>query len=380
MKVPMKDKSYKVLFLLFHGFSEHNGISKKIWGQINGLKSIGVDVILCYYSVEADGSRAWKVGNEILVDFGRGPIAKIRKRIDYRAISEYVQKNKFQLIYIRSDHNGNPFTLNMVKLMRLSGAKVLMEIPTYPYDQEYVTLRMRLELAVDRLYRKKLAKQLDAFVTFSDARTIFGQRAIAISNGIDFSAIPVRKPQEGAEKRTIHLLGVAEIHYWHGFDRLVRGIGIYKQSHADCQIIFHLVGQFSGERERSSILEPIAQFNLQKNVVLHGPLWGEELDAIFNRADFAIGSLGRHRSGIQVIKTLKNREYAARGIPFIYSESDADFDGQPYVLKASPDESAIDITKILEFLKKEKFDPACIRNSILDLSWAEQMNKVLQAI
>ncbi|GAA0884306.1 glycosyltransferase family 4 protein [Sphingobacterium siyangense subsp. cladoniae] len=380
MKVPVKDKSYKVLFLVFHGFSEHNGISKKIWGQINGLKAIGVDVILSYYSVEADGSRVWKVGNEILVDFGRGPIAKIRKRIDYRAISEYVQKNKFQLIYIRSDHNANPFTLNMVKMMRLSGAKVLMEIPTYPYDQEYVTLRMRLELAVDRLYRKKLAKQLDAFVTFSDARTIFGQRAISISNGIDFSAIPVRKPQEGAEKRTIHLLGVAEIHYWHGFDRLVRGLGIYKQSHADCQIIFHLVGQFSGERERSSILEPIAEFNLQQNVVLHGPLWGEELDAMFNLADFAIGSLGRHRSGIQVIKTLKNREYAARGIPFIYSESDADFDGQPYVLKASPDESAIDITKILEFLKKEKFDPACIRNSILDLSWAEQMNKVLQTI
>ena len=140
------------------------------------------------------------------------------------------------------------------------------------------------------------------------------------------------------------------------------------------------MGQFTGERERSSILEPIAQFNLQKHVVLHGPLWGEELDAIFNLANFAIGSLGRHRSGIQVIKTLKNREYAARGIPFIYSESDADFDSKPYVLKASPDESAIDITKILEFLKKEKFDPSCIRNSILDLSWAEQMNKVLQAI
>ncbi|MDR6733709.1 glycosyltransferase family 4 protein [Sphingobacterium sp. 2149] len=380
MKVPVKDKSYKVLFLVFHGFSEHNGVSKKIWGQINGLKSNGVDVQLCYYTVERNGSRVWKIGDEILMDFGRGPIAKIRKRIDYRAISEYVRKNKFQLIYIRSDHNANPFTLNMVKMMRLSGAKVLLEIPTYPYDQEYVTLRMRLELAIDRLYRKKLAKQLDALVTFSDARTIFGQRAIRISNGIDFSAIPVRKPQEGVEKRIIHLLGVAEIHYWHGFDRLVRGLGIYKQSHPDCQVIFHLVGRFSGERERSSILEPITQFNLQQEVVLHGPLWGDELDAMFNLADFAIGSLGRHRSGIQVIKTLKNREYAARGIPFIYSETDADFDGRPYVIKAGPDESAINITKILEFLKKEKFDPACIRNSILDLSWAEQMNKVLQAI
>jgi len=380
VKGPVKDRSYKVLFLVFHGFSEHNGISKKIRGQINGLKSAGVDVRLCYYSVERDGSRVWKVEDNILVDFGKGLTAKIRKRIDYKAISKYVQQNKFSLVYIRSDHNANPFTLHMVKKIRFSGAEVLMEIPTFPYDQEYVTLRMRLELLIYRLFRKKLAKQLNAFVTFSDAQSIFGQQAIRISNGIDFSAIPVRKPQEGAEKRPIHLLGVAEIHYWHGFDRLVRGLGLYKQRHPDCQIIFHLVGQFSGERERSSILEPIAQFNLQQHVVLHGPLWGGELDAIFNLADFAIGSLGRHRSGIQVIKTLKNREYAARGIPFIYSESDADFDGRPYVLKASPDESAIDIAKILEFLKKEKFDPACIRNSILDLSWAEQMNKVLQAI
>ncbi|WP_293879698.1 hypothetical protein [Sphingobacterium sp. UBA1498] len=380
MKIPVKDKSYKVLFLVFHGFSEYNGISKKIWGQIHGLKSIGVDVSLCYYSVEADGSRVWMIGDEILVDFGKGPLAKIRKRLDYRAISEYVQQNKFALIYIRSDHNANPFTLNMVKNMRLSGAKVLMEIPTYPYDQEYSTLRMRLELTIDRLYRKKLAKQLNAYVTFSDAQMIFGQRAICISNGIDFNTIPVRNPQAATEKRAIHLLGVAEIHYWHGFDRLVRGLGLYKQSHPDCQIIFHLIGRFSSELERTSILDPIMDFNLQQHVVLHGPLWGDELDAMFNLADFAIGSLGRHRSGIQVIKTLKNREYAARGIPFIYSESDADFDCQPYVLKASPDESAIDITKILEFLKREKFSPTCIRNSILDLSWGEQMNKVLQEI
>ena len=47
---------------------------------------------------------------------------------------------------------------------------------------------------------------------------------------------------------------------------------------------------------------------------------GEELNELFNRADFAIGSLGRHRSGIYNIKTLKNREYAARGLAFMYSE------------------------------------------------------------
>lgn len=47
-----------------------------------------------------------------------------------------------------------------------------------------------------------------------------------------------------------------------------------------------------------------------------------------------IASLGRHRNGITRIKTLKNREYAARGIPFVYSENDSDFDGMPYVMKA----------------------------------------------
>ncbi len=33
------------------------------------------------------------------------------------------------------------------------------------------------------------------------------------------------------------------------------------------------------------------------------------------------------------IKTLKNREYAARGIPFIYSEIDDDFENMPYIIK-----------------------------------------------
>ena len=68
---------------------------------------------------------------------------------------------------------------------------------------------------------------------------------------------------------------------------------------------------------------------------------GKELDELFDLADFAIGSLARHRSHIDKIKTLKNREYAARGIPFIYSETDEDFDRMPYILKAPADESAI---------------------------------------
>ena len=54
---------------------------------------------------------------------------------------------------------------------------------------------------------------------------------------------------------------------------------------------------------------PIHTYGLSPYVILHGAKHGKELDVLFEKADFAVGSLARHRSGIQNIKTLKNREY-----------------------------------------------------------------------
>ena len=93
--------------------------------------------------------------------------------------------------------------------------------------------------------------------------------------------------------------------------------------------------------------------------------------------DFGIGSLGRHRSGITNIKTLKNREYAARGIPFIYSEIDEDFENMPYIMKIPANEEAVDIKQILNFYNQLHITPLEIRNSIRHLSWNNQMKKVL---
>ena len=95
---------------------------------------------------------------------------------------------------------------------------------------------------------------------------------------------------------------------------------------------------------------------------------------------FAVGSLGRHRSGITRIKTLKNREYACRGIPFIYSEIDTDFDHQPYVIKAESNECPISINSILIFLDHFTLKPEEIRNTIKHLSWKNQMGKVVEFI
>lgn len=369
----------KALFFLFHGFEASNGITKKIFYQVKALQECEVDAHICYYEVSRKGNRLLKVNETILKDFGNTFWSKIKKRVEYQPVIEYILSEGIQLVYIRSFHNANPFTISLIKQLKKHSIKVVMEVPTYPYDQEYVTLLMKCQLFIDKLFRKKLAQQLNAITTFSNENIIFGQRTIRISNGIDLSSIPLKTKINGSSY-ALHLIGVAEIHYWHGFDRVVKGLAKYYQKQPEYNVFFHIVGEFSGPREEEELLTPIKQYNLSSYVILHGPKHGQALDVLFNKTDMGIGSLGRHRSNITHIKTLKNREYAARGIPFIYSETDSDFDNKPYVMKAPPDESPIDIDSMIRFYQHQKWKALQIRESVRELSWKNQMQKVLDQI
>lgn len=369
----------KALFLIFHGFDKANGISKKIHYQVKALKECGLDVRTCHYDISSDGHRCWMVDDEIIADLGYGMLAKLRKRCNYSFISEYVLREKIKFVYIRSYHNANPFTIRMVKRMKSQGAKVVIEIPTYPYDQEYTTLSMKCRLIIDRSFRYRMSNLLDGIVTFSNAEEIFGERTIRISNGIDFDAIPVKKEINNTNSE-LHLIGVAEVHYWHGFDRLINGLAEYYRTNPNYKVYFHIVGPLSGERERQEILPIIRNNGLEPYVILHGPLHGVALNSQFEQADFAIGSLGRHRSGITYIKTLKNREYAARGLAFTYSETDEDFDCMPYVYKVQPDESPVNIQKLVDFQHSLNIKPVEIRESVRPLSWVAQMKKVIDSV
>ena len=370
-----------VLFLSFGGYSEHNGISKKKLAQVKGLKQCGCNVVNCYYDVNPrNGHRMWMVDNNILVDLGKGVRAKVRKRVDYSPILSYIKEKQVSFVYMRSEHNASPFLTHFVNRLRQMGVNVVMEIPTYPYDQEYPRSKRISRLFMDRLCRRGLAKQLSAIVTFSNEAVIFGQRTIRISNGIDFDSIKLKASNE-SRPGEIHLIAVAEIHYWHGLDRVVAGLAdYYKPGNGDAfDVYLHIVGEFSGERERGEVLPLIAGNELGGRVILHGKLFGKELDDVFDRAAIGIGSLARHRSGITNIKTLKNREYAARGIPFVYSEIDDDFEKMPYILKVPANEQPVNIESILNFYRSKEWDPIEIRESVAHLSWKSQMRKVLSA-
>lgn len=373
----------RILFLVYHGFSEHSGISKKIHYQVKGLRENGHDVRLCYYDFAANGHRCRFIDDVVMKDYGKGLVAGLRQRLDYSCIYDYCIREKIEFVYARCFHNANPVLIHFFKRLKKIGIHTVTEIPTYPYDHEFKNFawKYRMELKVDQQFRHRLYKEMDALVTFSDAEEIFGQRTIRISNGVDFDSIPLHSPklslplERAGGKAPLHLIGVAEVHPWHAFDRVVAGLGEYR---GNVDVRFHIVGGVHPNHMTRYFTPLIEKCQLQEKVIFHGTLFGKALDDVFNQCQFAIGSLGRHRSGITVIKTLKNREYATRGIPFIYSEQDSDFDSQPYVLKAPADETPIDIQRIIDFMEHFTMKPAEIRKTVEHLSWKIQMAEVIR--
>ncbi len=376
----------RILFLVYHGFSEFSGISKKIHYQVKGLRENGHEVHLCSYGFAENGHRCRYIDDDVLADYGTGVMAGLRQRTEYDRLFDYCQLNGIDFVYARCFQNANPWLIRFFRRLRKAGIHAVTEIPTYPYDQEFVGFgwKARWGLAIDRLFRDKLARQMDAMVTFSDADIIFGQRTIRISNGVDFDSIPLHSPQL-APSSSLNLIGVAEVHYWHGFDRLIAGIGEYYKKGGTKDVRFHIVGGVADSEMHDSVhakgfAELIAKYGVSDHIVFHGQLFGQQLDDVFNQSQFAIGSLGRHRSGISVIKTLKNREYATRGIPFIYSENDSDFDHQPYVLKAPADESPVDIQQIIDFVERFRMKPGEVRKTVEHLTWKIQMQQVIDEV
>ena len=372
------------MFLIYHGFSEHSGISKKIHYQVKGLRQNGHEVHLCYYDFAANGHRCRYIDDDVLADYGLGMLAGLRQRTEYNAVFDYCLLNGIQLVYARCFQNANPWLVRFFRRLKEAGIKAVMEIPTYPYDQEFqgFSFAERMQLRIDQLYRKQLARQLEAIVTFTSKKQIFGQRTINISNGVDLDSMPLH--QKVDTLRELHLIGVAEVHFWHGFDRLIAGLGeYYRKTDRKKEVFFHIVGgvwktEMYNDEHAPGFSELIEKYGIADKVVVHGTLFGDELNEVFAQSSFAIGSLARHRSGISDIKTLKNREYASRGLPFVYSENDSDFDNQPYVFKVPADESPIDIARIVAFEEQLSMTPLEIRQTVEHLSWKVQMQEVVE--
>ncbi|MDR0782995.1 MAG: glycosyltransferase [Propionibacteriaceae bacterium] len=224
--------------------------------------------------------------------------------------------------------------------------KVILEIPTYPYDGEMKTLLRYPSLVKDRANRAVAGRYIDRVTSLTSDKMIFGTKAIQILNGVDLNLISAKQPAPSVEE--INIIMVAHFERWHGLDRLVAGVIKYYEGRPDRKVVLHIVGDGEG---LPGLINQSKVANLDDRIIFHGYRTAAELSELYSLSSLGVESLGFHRVGLTVSSTLKSREYLARGIPFITGNDIDTFlvDPVDFCLKVPRDDSSIDIQSIIDF-------------------------------
>ncbi|MCL1864049.1 MAG: hypothetical protein FWF78_10840 [Defluviitaleaceae bacterium] len=317
----------------------YSGVIKKIDNQISAFSKSSINVLKCSAKKHPLNSLNRKIG-----------FLPFCSQWNYtQLIDNY---GNYDTYYIRFFFNiDRPFIAFCKELKKINPAvKIILEIPTYPYDGEnaFKTVSDALK---DKINRKRLYKYVDRLVVFTDQKDIWGIKTINIINGVDV---------EGTRKRVVHfdnakisIIAVANFEFWHGYDRFICGLGEYYKHGGKRNIILHLVGP--GTPNVKKLYDDIIdRYNLKNHVIMHGKKTHNDLDDVYDKCSIALGSLGLHRVDKDLnTSTLKTGEYTAKGLPVMSSGRVDMYDRDyPYFLKLVADETPIDINQVITFYDK----------------------------
>lgn len=337
----------KILFYTKMNFGNagNSGIFKKVIGQWKALNEWGFDSVLFY--TENDNIVIKKHEQEEKKTF-----SSLWKRLiyTYQGFIEDLDIKEFDVMYFRHFFF-HPLAVWMLFWLKWKHPKlkIVMELPTYPYRGHLKIMDWKGKLIawLDKVCSPSFKKYIDLIVTFSSHEEIFDIKTIQISNGIDPTGIePIPKPSFDKE---LHILGLANVQAWHGYDRVIEGLKIYNANNQEIRVCFHLVG----EGDAIPYLKQLTKnYGLEKAVLFYGAQFGDDLNKIMSKCHLAASVLGFQRAGAYrgTISALKVREYCIKGLPFINGFPDSDINVDfPYAMTVDSDESPIDIQKTVLF-------------------------------
>lgn len=313
------------------------GVDRKVQSQIKVFNRAGFNCKFIYCPYSASRIRR-----------GLGSLPGFSDGIDWPDIEEL--KNP-AFLYIRRPMYASRQLENFLKEFKRKNphSVVIIEIPTYPYDEEYQGIENYFALVKDRKYRSRWNKYVDYIADLSGNENIFNIPTLPIINGIDLDTITPRVPV-AMRDNVINMVFSAFFGPWHGCDLLLQGLSDYYHSGGDRNIVLHLAG---GGNLLSQIKSQVSTLGLEDHVVMHGALSQEQLNCLFDKCRFAISSLALHRISGPDYKasSLKTREYLAKGIPFVYAGKVDVFELKPvdFCLELPPLEKATDFFQIVDF-------------------------------
>lgn len=319
-----------------------SGVNKKINSQIQIFNNFDIDLLI----IDRNCLKKERPGGFLCNFFYALKGCNSPDMIDLLKIAEKsINSDKYDFIYIRKGLLDTE-QMNIIKKIKQMNCKIkiLIEIATYPYDQELNWYR-RPWIRNDQMARKNMKDCVDRIVTYSQDNEIFAIPTISISNGIVYNSVPLKNTKRHTG---INLLAVALFAEWHGYDRVIEGM------HKDIEVVknssihLHLVGNGRVLNKYKNMVE---KYNLTEFVHFYGEKDGKELDDIYDIADIGLDSMGRHRAGCFYNSTLKGKEYCAHGLPIISGvQTELDFISDfEYYLRVPADDSPVKMQDILDF-------------------------------
>lgn len=377
----------KLLYIVRYPDGENFNLKGKFDGQLKAFENLGLDV----YHLVFDREHFY------LVNKGeKKPISRATTGMPmyfhtkvyydmYRAVMKASDLVGFDYVYWRG---GAPFwrsARNAARKLRERGTKILHEIPTFVKDGEKPMSIFRQAFSVySNYWEKRTTALFDLIVLIftgdTTMDTLYGKPVAVIDNGIDVDAIPLRTPRADAD--AVHILALASMSYWHGYDRLIRALHEYQGSR---KVVLHMVGGNDGgmlpQWQRLA-----AELQVEDRVIFHGKLYGEELSELFDLCDVGTNALAQFRKNLSATSELKVREYTARGLPFLCSVDDPALThtADPFWLQVPNDDSVPDLEKIVDFALKMRADrdhPARMRDYARQyMTWESQYAPVFEKL
>ena len=351
----------KILYYTCRDMTEtSSGINKKIFSQAKALEKLGCEVDLVYRINDCEMMLKNSEGEKIIASKLKRPY----KIAASKAVREFIKGKIYAGVYIRYPYMDNQFYI-LLKELKKKNTKIIVEIPTYPYDEELKDgLENRIVLFLDKMYRESMHLFVDRIVIFSRENNIYNIPTIKTSNGVDYDTIRMRCPKDNGNE--IHLIAVAEVAKWHGYERLYKGLGEYYKNGGDRKVVMHLVGDGPMMKEYKQIVQ---EYGIEEYCIFHGRKHGEELDEIYDTCNIGIEVLAAFRKNIKVSSSLKSREYMAKGLPFVLAGELDLFNEKNFICKVPSDETNIKIVDIIDF-----YDRTYENRTYLDV--AEEIRKL----
>lgn len=362
----------KGLYLIIRDLGQ-TGIDNKIKSQIRCFEDHGIPITI--YSVQDKNIRFMKL-------LARLPFSNVMPewKID-------IDLSDYSFIYMRRPGYMSGAFLNFLRGIKkkYEGIKIIMEVPSYPYDKEYTSRASQVPFLIkDRHARKALKGLIDYITELGDEGEIFGIKTIKFYNGYDFSQVRIRKTKS---TDVINVIAVARFCEWHGYERLLTGLYNYYKKDGDRKVHIHFVGDGPALEEYK---ERVKKYSLDDCTTFYGYISRDKISEVYDKSNIAVDVFGGYKKDMVLSCSLKTREYLAAGLPIVCGTA-IDFQKydelKKYILEFPNDNTPLDFDRIIAFFdeiysgnKAEEIAEDIRGNGIKYMDYSNSLNNVIEVL